>query len=106
MSSNKLVLSVVLSLSVLSLTACKKGGDNSRTQIRKGKPSANSGRTKPEAAKPGDTGTATEPADPNAPADVAGDSGKGVTIRDEETKLTAAECKHLEAAAKEISAKY
>lgn len=102
MSSNKLVLSVVLSLSVLSLTACKKGGDNSRTQIRKGKPSANSGRTKPEAAKPGDTGTATtKPNDPNAPADVAGDSGKGVTIRSEETNLTAAECKHLEAAAKE-----
>lgn len=38
MGSNKLVFAVLMSLSLFSLTACKKGNDSSRTTIRKGTP--------------------------------------------------------------------
>ena len=40
MGSNKLVLTVLMSLSLFSLTACKQGSESSRTTIRKGNPSA------------------------------------------------------------------
>ncbi len=98
MGSNKLVLSVVLSLSVLSLSACKKGGDNTRTKIRNGQPSTVTKQT-PETAKPGET-AGTKPKDPNVATDVAGETGEDPATRGEEIKLTAAECKSLEAAAK------
>lgn len=110
MDSNKLVLSILMSFSLLTLSACKEGGAKSRTSIKKGTATNQNKTTRldksaqqPASSEGSAAGADRKQPTPPAPQalDVNGNSAHGVTIGGQDL-LDKGTCANLDAQAKTL----